>query len=99
MLKMDQYNQAIDTMYPDGYQRERMFRDSGDMVDPKSAVVAQGVFGRLIAVIGSWQSKRSGRLALRELANEQLHDIGVTREQALREAQKALFSSWLTPPR
>ncbi|GAK70721.1 hypothetical protein RRU01S_13_00590 [Agrobacterium rubi TR3 = NBRC 13261] len=97
MLKMDQYNQTIDTMYPDGYQRERIFRDAGDMVDPNSAAVVTGFVGRWIAAIVSWQSKRSGRLALRELSDEQLCDIGITREQAMQEAQKAGLSSW--PPR
>ncbi|KQO80857.1 DUF1127 domain-containing protein [Rhizobium sp. Leaf262] len=97
MLKMDQYNQTIDTIYPDGYQRERIFRDSGDMLDPKMVPAARGFFGRLIEVIVSWQSKRAGRLALRELSDEQLLDIGVTREQAMKEARKSLF--WSMPPR
>lgn len=98
MLKMDQYNQTIETIYPDGYQRERIFRDSGDMLDPTVATVAHGFFGRLIEAIGSWQSKRAGRLALREMSPEQLLDIGITRSQAMEEAAKSSFPSWPTRP-
>lgn len=98
MLKMDQYISTIETMYPDGYQRERVFRDSGDMVSPQSANVARGFIGRLIEAIAVWKSKRSGRLALRELTDEQLCDIGISRQQAWDEAQKASFPSWPTRP-
>ena len=97
MLRMDQYNKTIDTMYPDGYQRERIFRDSGDMVDPKSASVARGFFARFFERIALNRAKRVGRLALRELSEEQLVDIGITRDQAFEEAQKASLFSW--PPR
>ncbi len=96
MLKMDQYINTIETMYPDGYQRERVFRESGDMVAPPSVTPARGFIGRLIEAMALWQSKRSGRLALRELTDEQLCDIGISRQQAREEAQKASFPSWPT---
>lgn len=94
MLKMDQYNKTIDTIYPDGYQRERIFRDSGDMVDPKPASVARGFFAQLFEKIALSRAKRAGRLALRELSEEQLLDIGLTRHEALEEARRASFFSW-----
>ncbi|MCI9865277.1 DUF1127 domain-containing protein [Rhizobium skierniewicense] len=94
MLKMDQYNKTIDTMYPDGYERERIFRDSGDMLDPKSVSVARGFFARLFERIALSTAKRAGRLALRELSEEQLADIGLTRHEALEEARKASLFSW-----
>lgn len=91
---MDQYNKTIDTMYPDGYERERIFRDSGDMLDPKPASVARGFFARLFERIALNTAKRAGRLALRELSEEQLADIGLTRHQASEEARKAFLFSW-----
>ncbi|AVH42033.1 DUF1127 domain-containing protein [Agrobacterium tumefaciens] len=99
MRKMDQYLSTADTLYPDGYERERVFRDAGDMVAPAPfpAKIARTLIGRLIAGISSWQRKRQGRFALRELSDDLLDDIGVTRDEALREAAKSRLFSW--PPR
>ncbi|MCZ7500773.1 DUF1127 domain-containing protein [Agrobacterium sp. ST15.13.015] len=99
MRKMDQYLSTADTLYPDGYERERVFRDAGDMVAPAPfpAKIARTLIGGLIAGISSWQRKRQGRFALRELSDDLLDDIGVTRDEALREAAKSRLFSW--PPR
>lgn len=99
MRKMDQYLSTADTLYPDGYERERVFRDAGDMVAPAPfpARIAHTLIGRLIAGVSSWQRKRQGRFALRELSDDQLDDIGVTRDEALKEAAKSRLFSW--PPR
>ncbi|MGV2168340.1 DUF1127 domain-containing protein [Agrobacterium sp. 16-172Ci] len=99
MRKMDQYLSTADTLYPDSYERERVFRDAGDMVAPAPfpAKIARTLIGRLIAGISSWQRKRQGRFALRELSDDLLDDIGVTRDEALREAAKSRLFSW--PPR
>ncbi|MBG0509038.1 DUF1127 domain-containing protein [Agrobacterium sp. MOPV5] len=99
MRKMDQYLSTADTLYPDGYERERVFRDAGDMVAPAPfpARIARTLIGRLIAGVSSWQRKRQGRFALRELSDDLLDDIGVTRDEALKEAAKSRLFSW--PPR
>ena len=99
MRKMNQYLSTADTLYPDGYERERVFRDAGDMVAPAPfpAKIARTLIGRLIAGVSSWQRKRQGRFALRELSDDLLDDIGVTRDEALREAAKSRLFSW--PPR
>ncbi|MGV1955657.1 DUF1127 domain-containing protein [Agrobacterium leguminum] len=99
MRKMDQYLSTADTLYPDGYERERVFRDAGDMVAPAPfpATIARTLIGRLIAGVSSWQRKRQGRFALRELSDDLLDDIGVTRDEALKEAAKSRLFSW--PPR
>lgn len=93
MRKMDQYLTTIDTMYPDSYTREYVFRDDGDMVDPVPlTITAQNhAFGRFVAAIRTWHIKRAGRLALRELTDEQLLDIGISRSQARNETAKSRF--------
>ncbi|WP_371833394.1 DUF1127 domain-containing protein [Ferirhizobium litorale] len=90
---MDGYIDTIDTMYPDGYARETFFRDAGDMVDPPpgQADGYRGVLGRLWAAFCLWQEKRSSRLLLRDLTDEQLRDIGVTRSEAEDEVRKSFF--------
>ncbi|KAA3503842.1 MULTISPECIES: DUF1127 domain-containing protein [Rhizobium/Agrobacterium group] len=96
MRKMDQYLSTADTLYPDGYERERVFRDAGDMVAPAPfpAKIARTLIGRLIMGMSHWQQKRRGRLALRELPDDLLEDIGVTRDEALKEAAKSQLFSW-----
>lgn len=42
-------------------------------------------------VINGWAERRSQRLRLRELSEQQLIDIGLTRTQALREAAKPFW--------
>ncbi|ATN34611.1 hypothetical protein ACO34A_12455 [Rhizobium sp. ACO-34A] len=83
------YIDAIDTMWPDGYAREALFRSSGDMLAP--APPPKGFWLRLLQSVSHWRMKRSGRLALLELSDDQLRDIGVTRIDADREARK----SWM----
>lgn len=46
---------------------------------------------RIWASFLSWKQKREGRYVLRELTNEQLRDIGLTRRQAMKEANKSFF--------
>ncbi|OAE46961.1 DUF1127 domain-containing protein [Agrobacterium tumefaciens] len=98
MRKMDQYLSTADTLYPDGYERERVFRDAGDMVAPARypAKIARTLIGRMIAGMLNWQQKRRGRLALRELSDDLLEDIGISREDASREAAKSKLLSWPT---
>ena len=99
MRKLEQYVVTIDTIYPDGYARETVFRDAGDMLDPASVIKPPvGMVGRLIARFQLWQMKRTGRLALRELSDEQLMDIGVTRSEAKEEVSKSFFPSWRSAP-
>ena len=100
MRNMDQYLSTADTLYPDGYERERVFRDAGDMVAPAPfpAKIASTPIGRLIAGMFNWHRKRQGRLALRELSDDLLEDIGVTRDEALKEAAKSQLFSWPTRP-
>ncbi|WP_348532393.1 DUF1127 domain-containing protein [Rhizobium sp. RU36D] len=89
---MDQYLNTIDTIYPDGYQREFLFRDNGDMVD--AAPVddrKRSLLSRVFRAMSAWNTKRSSRLALRDLNDSQLRDIGVSRSQAMIEARKAQF--------
>jgi uncharacterized protein YjiS (DUF1127 family) len=42
-------------------------------------------------VIDSWAGRRSQRLTLRDLSEQQLDDIGLTRTQARREAAKPFW--------
>lgn len=83
------YIDAIDTMWPDGYAREALFRSSGDMLAP--APLPKGFWAKLSQSVSHWRMKRSGRLALLELTDDQLKDIGVTRVDAEHEARK----SWI----
>ncbi|AAK87614.1 hypothetical protein EN41_05530 [Agrobacterium tumefaciens] len=98
MRKMDQYLSTADTLYPDGYERERVFRDAGDMVAPAPfpAKIARTLIGRMIACVFHWHLKRRGRFALRELSDDLLEDIGVTRDEAMKEAAKSQLFSWPT---
>ncbi len=89
MTESARYIDSIDAMWPDGYARETLFRASGDMLAP--APPAKGFWAGLLQFASHWRMKRSGRLALLELTDDQLKDIGVTRIDAKREARK----SWL----
>ena len=86
------YIDTIDTMYPDGHRRETLFRDSGEMLSPAPALVpARSGLAQVLRRIQLWRSKRAGRLALRELSDEQLRDIGVSAEEARKEVAKSSF--------
>lgn len=91
MRKMDQYLTTIDTIYPDGHARETIFRDSGEMLAPPAIAAPKDVLRGLLARFRAWRMKRNGRLALRELSDDQLEDIGITRAQARKEAEKSTF--------
>lgn len=45
----------------------------------------------LIAIYTTWSAKRRSRRALVRLSDEHLADIGVTRDQAMREAERILW--------
>lgn len=90
MRKLDQYLSTIDTLYSDGYTRERIFRDDGDMVDAELFhAPPRNLIERLLGRLGVWHRKRASRLVLRELSDEQLCDIGITRHDAANELAKA----------
>lgn len=91
MRKLDQYLSTIDTIYPDGHARESYFRDSGDMLAPRALEFVHNgtLLSRLWAALRTWHVKRVGRTVLRELSDDMLRDIGVTREEALREADRS----------
>ncbi|ATU95820.1 hypothetical protein BLM14_29215 (plasmid) [Phyllobacterium zundukense] len=59
-----------------------------------AVIVSRGIFrwGRVsVAVIAKYLEKRRSRIALSELADHQLRDIGVTRKQASTEVSKSWF--------
>lgn len=94
MARNNAYIDTIDTLYPDGFARESCFRDTGDMLDPPPARRANAEHGglrRLLATVSSWLEKRNGRFVLRELTDDQLQDIGLTRSEADREVSKSFF--------
>ena len=65
----------------------RPARDAHPFADHKSALT------RCLGAIGAWIVRRGQRKALRYLAQDDrlLRDIGLTREQALREADKPFW--------
>ncbi len=91
MRKMDEYLVKMDTLYPDGYSRETLFRTSGDMLAPAPAPSrrAGNILVRAIWAIVLWQQRRNSRAALLELNDDLLRDIGITRCQADAEARKS----------
>lgn len=93
MRKIDQYLSTIDTIYPDGYARESFSRDTGDMLEPQPLWFGHdgSLLSRLYAAWRTWAVKRHGRAVLRELSDERLDDLGLTREDVRREAGKSLF--------
>ncbi len=86
MTDSARYISSIDTMYPDGYVRS-LFRSSGDLLAPgeRQTSFLAGLWLNLC----HWRMKRAGRMALHELTDDQLRDIGVTRVEAEREVQKS----------
>lgn len=92
MRKMDEYLVKLDTIYPDGYSRETLFRSSGDMLEAPSAVPRGNFLVRMFRAIGFWQQRRRSRLVLRELDDDLLRDIGLTRVQADCESRKPLYA-------
>ena len=87
MTDSARYISSIETMYPDGFARETLFRSSGDMLAPAERPAT--LLARLWLGLRHWRMKRAGRLALHELTDDQLRDIGVTRVAAEREVQKS----------
>lgn len=91
MRNMSEYMVTIDSIYPDGHARESVFRDNGDMVSPAVDERPKGALHRLIDGFRRWYVRRRSRLALRELDDSQLRDIGVTRREADLEVRKSIF--------
>ena len=89
-MTIHSYLNTIGTMHPDGFQRERLFRTDGDMLQP-AASRPSGVVQRWLERFANWRMKRAGRLVLRDLSDAQLDDIGLTRADALREVRKSVF--------
>lgn len=56
-----------------------------------SRPVVQGLSSPL-ASLASWRARRRSRLALAKLDARLLHDIGVSKSQALREVEKPFWS-------
>ncbi len=88
---MSGYLDTSDTIFPDGYQRERLFRTAGDMLSPGRLPTGRTLVDRLIATIRDWRMRRAGRLVLREMDEHRLRDIGLTRAEAEREIAKSFF--------
>ncbi|WP_245294817.1 DUF1127 domain-containing protein [Rhizobium rhizosphaerae] len=84
------YLDTNETIFPDGYQRERIFTSAGEMVSPLPAP-AKGTFARLIERFSHWRMRRAGRLVLRDLSDDQLRDIGISRAEAEAEVSKSFF--------
>lgn len=89
-MSISHYNDAIATMYPDGFERERLFRSSGDMLS-RPIQSRQGFFRRMWEGFADWRMKRAGRLVLRDLTDDQLKDIGLTRWEVREELGKSYF--------
>lgn len=87
MIDSARYISSIDTIYPDGYAGEALFRSAGDMLTP--SVRPKRFLARLWQGLSHWQIRRAGRLALHDLTDDQLRDIGLTRIDAEREVQKS----------
>ena len=56
-----------------------------------SAAPVRGMARRLAAALLAWAQKRDGRRVLRDLTDEQLRDIGISRSEASREVAKSFF--------
>ncbi|PYE37075.1 uncharacterized protein YjiS (DUF1127 family) [Rhizobium sp. PP-F2F-G38] len=89
-MSVSQYNDTIGTIYPDSFERERLFRSSGDMVSPPRPI-RRGFLGRMTEKFTEWRMKRAGRLVLRDLTDDQLNDIGLTRWEVREELGKSYF--------
>jgi uncharacterized protein YjiS (DUF1127 family) len=66
-------------------------RSQGDAILPK---IRTSALGGCLDIVASWITRADQRRALRELAEDgrMLTDVGLTREQALREAGKPFWS-------
>lgn len=51
----------------------------------------QHILRRLWTSYWDWLEKREGRRVLRDLNDDQLHDIGLTRREAAKEVNKSFF--------
>ncbi|OHV81141.1 DUF1127 domain-containing protein [Rhizobium sp. LCM 4573] len=91
MRRLNEYLATIDTIYPDSFVRESQLRASGDLLAPSPLPAPRkGVLG-LIDIYRNWNIRRKGRLALLDMEEAQLRDIGLTRVEARREAAKSRF--------
>lgn len=89
-MPISQYSDTIGSIYPDGFERERLFRTSGDMLS-RPAPNRLGFCGRVRERLADWRMKRAGRLVLRDLTDDQLNDIGLTRWEVRLELRKSTF--------
>jgi len=91
MRKYEEYLSTIDTIYPDRYERESAFYVAGDLLPPAPMPVRAGIIGGMLDILRNWTTRRASRRMLRDMADEQLQDIGVTRIGAEREAARSRF--------
>ena len=92
MRKLDQYLSTIDTIYSDNYTRERVFSDMVDAAPFQAP--PRNVLERLLGSFAAWRRKRASRLALGELSDEQLSDVGLTKYEATQELSKTRLLPW-----
>ncbi|MBR0555316.1 DUF1127 domain-containing protein [Ciceribacter sp. L1K23] len=94
MRRYDEYLITIDTIYPDSYVRESQFLASGDLLAPAPMPAPRsGILG-LVDRWRNWNARRAGRLSLRDMSDEQLRDIGVSRLEAMSEAGRSRLLTW-----
>lgn len=94
MRRFDEYLVTLDTIYPDEYVREPQIHAFDDLLSPAPMPVRSGL-RRLVDLWVNWRQKRAGRLALREMSEDQLRDIGLTRREACDEARRSRLLTWL----
>ncbi|WP_245512844.1 DUF1127 domain-containing protein [Rhizobium sp. BK376] len=59
---------------------------------PRAASLSlKGVFHRFCHLLWTWYEKRESRRTLRDLTDDQLNDIGITRREARTEVSKSFF--------
>lgn len=65
-----------------------------DAIETINAVIVDSCSEQTNGLVNSfrlWAQKRKGRRALRELTDDQLKDIGLTRAEAMKEVGKSYF--------
>jgi uncharacterized protein YjiS (DUF1127 family) len=78
---------TIDTML----QREQVTPRALICIGLGGSNTLHDFFSRLFGNARQWACKRASRRALRNLTDDQLHDIGITRREATREVSKSFF--------
>ena len=91
MRRLNEYLATIDTIYPGNFARESQLRAGGDLLAPSPLPAPRkGLLG-IIDIYRNWSIRRKGRVALLDMDEGQLRDIGLTRVEAHREAAKSRF--------